>query len=235
MANQYTSKFPERFWEKVEKTNNCWLWTGRKNKYDYGEVSYKGKVWKAHRLSYLIEYGSFDTSLYVCHYCDNPSCVRPEHLFLASQKTNMLDMSKKVRHGNQKPVQSYEDWLSIRPNKSMSDKCKNGHEFSQINTRIKKRGGGFARVCRECQYNNAKKDLVRYKINSFVRGIEDRAAVISGLVDKVYLSGVKCWYCHGPFECLDHFIPKSVGGEISIENINPSCNDCNQKRKSKYA
>ena len=235
MANQYTTRFPERFWEKVEKTEYCWIWIARKNHHGYGEFTFNGKVWKSHRLSYFLSNGDFDKSLYVCHTCDNPSCVRPDHLFLASQKSNMIDMVDKKRHGNQKGVQSYDEWLSIRPNKSIKDLCSAGHEFSYNNTRIKKRGTGYARLCRTCQYENSKKDIVLYKVNSFVRGVPNRASIVREIVDKVYSCGVKCWYCGGPFECLDHQIPKKRGGEISPSNINPSCNDCNQKRKSLYA
>lgn len=235
MANQYTAKFPERFWEKVEKTDKCWIWIGRVNKDGYGEVSYNNRVWKAHRLSYLIEHKDFNRSLYVCHNCDNPSCVNPRHLFLASQKVNMQDMSNKNRHGNQKINQSYSDWLSIRPNKGIDDECNRGHKFSYENTRIKKRGNGYARLCRECQYNTAKEDLVEYKVKSFVRGIPNRSEVVNGIIDKIRSNDIKCWYCDGPFECLDHEFPKHLGGKITIENINPSCNNCNQKRKKLYA
>ena len=235
MANQFTTSFPERFWEKVEKTNDCWNWTAAKNKFNYGEFFYNGKVWKAHRVSYLIVNGEYDLSLKVAHKCDNPLCVRPDHLFLATQRENIIDMVKKGRHGsNQKTMQSYSDWLRERPNKSKFDKCSKGHEFSSKNTRIKRSGDRFLRVCRTCQYNTAKKDRVAYKVKSFVRGVENRGEIVQGLIDKINSSGVKCFYCGGPFECLDHYIPQKNNGEISVENINPSCNYCNQKRKSQF-
>jgi len=233
MANQYTTTFPERFWSKVNKTSGCWNWTARKNKHLYGEFLYNNKVWKAHRLSYLIYYGDFDLSLFVLHKCDNPSCVNPDHLFLSTQKENMMDMSKKGRAKNQTNMSiSYDSWLSIRPNKSKKDLCKRGHEFSDKNTRIKISNSRILRQCRTCQYENTRKDIVLYKVKNFVRGVENRQEVISGLVDKIYSLGVKCIYCGGDFESLDHFVQKKNGGQISVENINPSCNQCNQSRKN---
>lgn len=233
MANQYNTNFPERFWVKVSKTNYCWNWNARKNKDGYGEFFYQGKVWKSHRISYLLEYGEYDLSLTVIHKCDNSSCVNPKHLILGTQKENMQDMSNKFRHAKQNIKNiSYDEWLSIRPKKSKNDLCKNNHSFSDNNTRIKRSGKRFLRQCRTCQYENAKKDIVVYKVNSFVRGVNNRQEIVKGLVDKIYRLGVKCIYCGGSFESLDHFIPKKNGGEISINNINPSCNKCNQYRKS---
>jgi 5-methylcytosine-specific restriction endonuclease McrA len=131
-------------------------------------------------------------------------------------------------------MQSYDNWLAIRPNKSKDDLCPRGHEFSDSNTRIKLINNRYARVCKTCQYDTAKKDFVSYKVKNFVRGVENRKEIIEGLIDKINHLGVKCFYCEGDFECLDHYIPKKLNGPISIENINPSCNRCNQKRKSKF-
>jgi 5-methylcytosine-specific restriction endonuclease McrA len=233
MANQYTTSFPQRFWDKVEKTENCWEWTARKNKYGYGEFLYSGRVWKSHRLSYLLEYGDYDFSLIVLHTCDNPSCVNPNHLMLGTQKENVQDMVLKNRHGKgQIKLITYDEWLSIRPKKNKDNVCKRGHKFSDKNTRIKLVGSRYIRVCRACQFMSQSKDIVSYKVKSFVRKVPNRAEIIKGIIDKVYAIGVKCYYCNGNFECLDHIIPKKYGGEISIENINPSCNHCNQKRKN---
>lgn len=236
MANQYTTTWPERFWEKVIKTDCCWMWLASKDPSGYGTILYLGKVHKAHRLSYQLKFGDFDSNLRVLHSCDNPSCVNPSHLFLGTQSDNMQDMVKKGRHGAGKSeVPSYKDFLKIKPKKKVSDFCKNGHDYSKENTRIKIVKNRFVRVCRTCQRNTDKKDPVAYKVKGFVRGIENRKEVVDGLIDKIQGNGVKCWYCGGPFECLDHEFPKHLGGEISIKNINPSCNNCNQKRKKIYA
>lgn len=87
------------FWERVNITSNCWLWIGHLNKKrgGYGYFKSRGKIWRAHRLSYEIHYGSFDKSLDVCHKCDNPPCVNPNHLFLGTAKDNCQDTVRKGR------------------------------------------------------------------------------------------------------------------------------------------
>ncbi len=89
----------DRFWEKVKKTRGCWLWTASKQAAGYGSfVVHKGdSPVGAHRLSYELEIGSIPTGMQVLHRCDNPSCVRPSHLFLGTQRDNMRDMRTKGR------------------------------------------------------------------------------------------------------------------------------------------
>lgn len=231
MANQYTKEWPKRFWDKVRKTDECWNWVGCLNDDGYGSIRYENKARKAHRISYLLEYGAFDERLRVLHSCDNPTCVRPDHLFLGTQGDNMRDMVLKGRHGaGSSNPPTFEEYNKTKRNKR--DVCRRGHPFSKENTRIKRIKNRWARLCRTCETNTAKRDIVQYKVNGFVRGVENRKQVVQEIVDKIKSNGVRCWYCDGPFECLDHYIPKKAGGPISTENINPSCNDCNQERKS---
>lgn len=90
----------QRFWNKVKKTDDCWIWVGCRGSRGYGQLMFNRKNCKAHRVSYLLAYGPFDETLNVLHMCDNPSCVRPEHLFLGTQRDNYWDMKTKGRMGN---------------------------------------------------------------------------------------------------------------------------------------
>lgn len=90
--------FEERFWGKVEKSDGCWLWTGSRLSRGYGQIGRNGKVILATRASYEIHYGEFEQTLCVLHRCDNPACVRPDHLFLGTHYDNMKDMMEKGRH-----------------------------------------------------------------------------------------------------------------------------------------
>lgn len=84
------------FWQKVRKTNGCWLWTASKDKNGYGWFRYS-HGYTAHRASWHFAYGEIPRGLCVCHKCDNPSCIRPDHLFLATNQENTADRQRKGR------------------------------------------------------------------------------------------------------------------------------------------
>jgi len=88
----------ERFWGQVRVLNSetCWPWTGLKNKRGYGRFFFKNTDFVTHRISYFLSFGSLPPLL-VCHKCDNPRCVNPEHLFLATSPENTYDRNKKQR------------------------------------------------------------------------------------------------------------------------------------------
>lgn len=107
------STLKQRFWNKVEMIpfHECWEWNAFKDKRGYGHIGSGGrgsKVILAHRLSYELVYGVIPNNLFVCHRCDNPGCVRPDHLFLGTHADNVKDMCLKNRqtkgetHGNHK-------------------------------------------------------------------------------------------------------------------------------------
>lgn len=81
----------------MNKTDTCWNWKGGKNSDGYGYFDFENSSGKAHRASWIINFGSISSGLSVLHHCDNPACVRPDHLFLGTQKDNMEDCARKGR------------------------------------------------------------------------------------------------------------------------------------------
>lgn len=101
----------DRFWEKVDKGEGCWEWTANCLKKKDGTKRYgllgagrrgEGMLY-AHRVSWELHNGAIPQGLMVLHRCDNPLCVRPDHLFLGDQTDNMQDMIRKGRGGRTGP------------------------------------------------------------------------------------------------------------------------------------
>jgi HNH endonuclease len=90
-----------RFWEKVDRRpgNQCWLWTGATDSSGYGSLlGFDGRVEGAHRVSYRLNVGPIPKGKKIRHVvCDNPPCVRPDHIAPGSQKQNIKDMYDKGR------------------------------------------------------------------------------------------------------------------------------------------
>lgn len=99
----------ERFWEKVNKEGPvmrpelgpCWIWTAARTGGGYGYIGdgggRAGRSLRANRVSWELQHGALAASVDVLHRCDNPACVRPEHLFLGDARANAADMVAKGR------------------------------------------------------------------------------------------------------------------------------------------
>lgn len=127
-----TTSISDAFWKRVNKSYGCWEWGGPTTKKGYGRFSQGQRTWRAHRLAYELTYGPFPTQLQVLHHCDNPPCVRPEHLFLGDHAANMADAVAKGRLGNQ-------------------THCKQGHALSGDNEYSRPDGSRECRTCRRAR------------------------------------------------------------------------------------
>lgn len=132
----------ERFWSKVEMIpfHDCWEWIAGKYPHGYGMIGIKKKktTVSAHRISYQMKYGPIPEGLQVNHKCDNPGCVRPEHLYAGTQKENIRDVILRGRNFNQKKTH-----------------CLRGHEFNAENTEIRIRPNKTSRFCLKCRFIHA--------------------------------------------------------------------------------
>lgn len=94
-----TKKTLDRFYSKFrfEPSTECWIWTAGKHDGVYGGFQFE--VWTyAHRASWMIHKGAIPDGLLICHKCDNPLCVNPDHLFLGTDQDNTLDCMSKGRY-----------------------------------------------------------------------------------------------------------------------------------------
>lgn len=85
-----------RFWSRVAFSPDCWEWTGGVM-HGYGFFKLKGKLHRCPRVAYAICHGGVDDTLFVLHRCDNPLCVRPDHLFLGTHQEKAYDAKQKGR------------------------------------------------------------------------------------------------------------------------------------------
>jgi hypothetical protein len=120
-----------RLYKNIYKNplNGCWEWTDSKSKQGHGRIGYRDKVYLTHRLSYEISIGEIPDGKNVCHKCDNPPCINPEHLFVGTQKDNISDMVSKGRGFQLPPMPGEINHLAKLSNedaKIIREKLKNG-------------------------------------------------------------------------------------------------------------
>ena len=121
-----------RFWRMVDKSGDCWEWTGTTTVHGYGQSKVAGKNQSAHRTSYELLVGPIPEGLQIDHLCRNRSCVNPSHMEPVTQQENM-------RRGDGAGAKN-----------ASKTHCKWGHEFSDENTYMQGPGGKH-RGCLACR------------------------------------------------------------------------------------
>ena len=126
-----SEKILNRFWNKVDKTGSCWVWTGARTSQGYGNFLWYGKNVVAHRKSYEILVGNIPKDLDLDHLCRNRSCVNPYHLEPVTRRENLL-------RGDTIPAKHV--------NKTH---CPKGHKYTKENTYTY--AGNNSRYCKTCR------------------------------------------------------------------------------------
>ena len=99
----------ERFDENYDLVpeTTCWIWNKSCGPQGYGKISIDHKDIRAHRLSWELHHGPIPDGMLVCHHCDVPECVNPDHLFLGTAKDNTQDSIKKGRMTRMRSEDAY--------------------------------------------------------------------------------------------------------------------------------
>lgn len=146
--DEIAARWEARLAEKtVRKDNGCRVWIGPVNAQGYGQTSAFGRLRMVHRFTYEIVYDmKIHPKLVVCHQCDNPGCCNPDHLWIGTEKQNMLDAANKKRWTRQ------------------GSHCKRGHEYVEGSYYLKTQRGRPCRVCRQCERDYQKERRERLQI-----------------------------------------------------------------------
>lgn len=97
-----------KFIARTKRVGSCWIWQGAignkssLSKKGYGNLKYRGRYYRAHRLFYILHFGNFPQNKWVLHRCNTPPCVNPKHLYLGTARDNNIDTVRAGHNGLQK-------------------------------------------------------------------------------------------------------------------------------------
>ena len=120
----------KRFWNNVQRNGECWEWTASTQTQGYGQTTYSGRRWLAHRVAYELMVGPIPEGLTLDHLCRNRICVRPGHLEAVTNRENVL---------------RGEGTTAVNARKTQ---CDHGHPYTPENTYTRQDGTRECRTCR---------------------------------------------------------------------------------------
>lgn len=132
----------ERFFEKVDRSGDCWIWNGSRDGKGYGSFYLEGRLHKAHRAAWMLLKGPIPDGIEACHRCDTPPCCNPDHIFLGTHAENMADARTKGRI-------TWPDDLSGTRHNGGKGYCPKGHPYVGDNLIVRRDTGH--RECRACK------------------------------------------------------------------------------------
>jgi hypothetical protein len=145
-----------RFWSKVDRSGDCWVWQACRNPAGYGRFRLDGRAQLAHRVSYRWAVGVDLGDLCVCHRCDNPPCVNPAHLFVATPAENSADMRAKGRSHRQVGELSGKAKLTEADVATILDLRAGGATLTEIARRFGVHSAHASRICRGLRWPDSR-------------------------------------------------------------------------------
>ena len=172
LAGAVATEVEGEFWSRVNRGTDCWFWTGTTYRRGYGRFSvrnaWRGRLpgpqtQRAHRVAWTLVNGPIPAAMCVCHHCDTPPCVRPDHLFVGTVKDNNQDSFRKGRHppsptlfrkGRHPPYvplagamcqRGHEDWITYPRANRRRRRCRICENASQRRRYHARRGGDGGR------------------------------------------------------------------------------------------